>query len=248
MRRKPALLITVSAAFLSLILSGPVFGSEEESLAEADRLYDTRDEADHTEKAVDLLKKIAIRDPKNDGALWRLSRVMRWKGDIAPTDKEKLLAYKEAEALARRAIEADPESLGGHLMLGIAYGRIGEAQGVMKSLSLISPIKSEMGIVLSKDPNNDVAHHVLGVLYRKVPALLGGSIKKSVEALLVSVRSNPKSTVHHLELAKTYLEKGNKEQAKVSLETLLGISEPFDRVQAKIDRVEAEKLLSGLSE
>jgi len=209
-------------------------------------MYDTRDEAGHSDRAIDLYKKVLAIDPKNEEALWKLSRSFRWQGDIASSESDKLSHYKEGERWAKRAIEMNPESVGGHLMLGIAYGRIGETQGVMKSLSLISPIKNEMNAVLAKDPSNDAAHHVLGVLYRKVPGLMGGSIKKSIEELEEAVRLNPASTLSYLDLAKSYLEKGKKGEARTALEKLLAIDRPSDRVQSKKDRMEAEKLLANL--
>lgn len=215
-------------------------------LAEADRMYETRDEPGHSDRAIDLYKRVLEIDPKNEAALWRLSRSFRWKGDAAASDEEKLSQYKDGERWAKRAIEANPQSIGGHLMLGIAYGRIGETQGVMKSLSLISPIKKEMNAVLERDPSNDVAHHVLGVLYRKVPGLMGGSIKKSIEMLQEAVRLNPAGTTSYLDLAVSYLENGKKEEARASLEKLLVIDRPSDRVQSKKDRAEAEKLLADL--
>lgn len=233
---------------LLLLKPGRIFGLDEAPLlAEGDRLYDTRDEPGHAEEAIADYKKMVEADPKNEEALWRLSRSLKWKGDIAGDHDEKLAAYKEAERWAEKAVEADPGAVGGHLMLGIAYGRIGETQGVMKSLSLISPIKKEMNLVLAKDPRNDVAHHVLGVLYRKVPGLFGGSIKKSIEELKMAIDANPSSAIHHLELAKSYLEKDQNEEARRELQTLLAITTPSDRVQAKRDRAEAEKLLSELS-
>ena len=215
-------------------------------LAEGDRMYDTRDEPGHADRAIDLYKKVLEIDPKNEEALWKLSRSSRWRGDTASSSEEKLAHYKEGETWAKRAIESNPQSIGGHLMLGIAYGRIGETQGVLKSLSLISPIKSEMNAVLERDPANDVAHHVLGVLYRKVPGLMGGSIKKSIEELQASIQSNPAGTTHYLDLAKSYLEEDRKEEAKASLEKLLAIDHPSDRVQSKRDRAEAQTLLAEL--
>jgi tetratricopeptide (TPR) repeat protein len=236
------------AVLISGILSGgPVSGAEVEALlVEGDRLFDTRDEADHSERALAAYKKGVELNSKSEAALWRLSRSYRWRGDVAGSSDEKLAAYKESEKWAEKAIDASPESVGGHLMLGIAYGRIGETQGVMKSLSLVSPIKKEMNLVLASDPENDTAHHVLGVLYRKVPGLMGGSMKKSIESLETAVRLNPLNTTHHLELARSYQEKGNTDLAKRSLQRLLEISNPADRVQSKKDRTDAETLLAAL--
>lgn len=215
-------------------------------LAEAERMWETRDEPGHADKAMALYQRVIEIDARNDTALWQLARSFRWRGDVATSENQKLADYKQMESWAKKAIEADPNSIGGHLMLGVAYGRIGETQGVMKSLSLISPIKGEMNAVLAKDPRNDVAHHVLGVLYRKVPRLMGGSMEKSIQELEEAIASNPNGTIHYLELAKSHLEKGNKPQAKDSLEKLLAVSNPSDRVQSKMDRVEAQKLLADL--
>lgn len=241
--------LVIFALFIFVAVPVSALGGPESNplLADGDRLFETRDEGDHADKAMALYKKLAESDPKNEAALWRLSRSYRWRGDLARSSDEKLAAYRESQRWAEKAIEADPESVGGHLMLGIAYGRIGETQGVMKSLSLISPIKSEMNRVLSRDPQNDTAHHVLGVLYRKVPGLMGGSTKKSIELLETAVHLNPASTSHLLELAQSYIEKGNEDRARDSLKTLLAISNPADRVQSKLDRAEAEKLLADLS-
>lgn len=186
------------------------------------------------------------RNAKNGEALWKLSRSYRWRGDQAKSKKEKLSAYKAAERYAKKAIEANPERAGGHLMLGIAYGRIGETKGVLKSLFLISPIKKEMQAVLGEDPDNDVAHHILGVLYRKIPVWLGGSLKQSATYFKKAIRENPLRTSHYLELAKTYLKHGKQENAVQSLESLLRIKNPEDRVRSKQDRMEAASLLASL--
>lgn len=242
------LLAVVLCFVLGMGMERALFAVDEEALlAEGDRFYDTRDESNHGEAAIGAYKKIIEANPKSEAALWRLSRSLKWKGDLAERADDKLALYKEGEGWAKKAIDADPGAVGGHLMLGIAYGRIGETQGVMKSLSLISPIKNEMNQVLAKEPKNDVAHHVLGVLYRKVPGLMGGSIKKSIQEFQTAIEANPSSTIHHLELAKSYEEKGKEEDARKELQTLLAIKAPSDPVQAKVDRVEAEEMLAALS-
>lgn len=246
MTRRAICLLFLSASLLGEIAlaQSPPASEIAALLEEGDRLYRTRDEGDHAERAVAAYQKVLEIDPQNDAALWRLSRSLRWRGDIAASSETKLSAYKESEGWAKKAIDADPGSINGHLMLGIAYGRIGETQGVMKSLSLISPIKAEMKEVLDRDPDNDTAHHVLGVLYRKVPRLFGGSMKKSIEALQTAVRLNPAGASHYLELSRSYLENGDKEKARTELRSLLEISNPSDPVQFKLDRAEAEKMLA----
>jgi len=131
-------------------------------------------------------------------------------------------------------------------MLGISYGRIGEMEGVWKSFMLITVIKNEIDAVLNKDPRNDVAHHVLGIFYRKVPWLMGGSLQKSILYLKQAIAENPFRTRHYLELAKSVFQQGKKEEALRHLHRLLAISNPEDPVQTKYDREDAEALLLRL--
>jgi len=215
-------------------------------LLRAEGLYQTRDVDDHTEQAILLYRTVLEGDPDNLEALWKLSRSYRWQGDEADSKKDKLAAYKQAEDYAKKAIAAHPEAPSGHLMLGIAYGRIGETQGVLKSLFLVGPIKKEMETVLEREPHNDVAHHVLGVLYRKLPGWLGGSLEKSARYLKKAVKENPHRIIHYLDLAKTHLEQGEDQKAVKALEALLAMAQAQDRVREKQDRAEAEALLDML--
>jgi len=215
-------------------------------LSKAEHLYRTRNQGDHAAQAIALYQAVLQDDPTNNEALWKLSRSFRWQGDEAASKKEKLVAYKKAEDYATQAISAHPKDASGHLMLGIAYGRIGETQGVLKSLFLVSPIKKEMQAVLKQEPDNDVAHHVLGVLYRKLPGWLGGSLKKSVRYLKKAVQENPHRLIHALDLAKTYLEQGEKKKAAQALVSLLATEKPEDPVQAKREQAEAKSLLASL--
>ncbi|MFQ5779858.1 MAG: tetratricopeptide repeat protein [Nitrospiria bacterium] len=214
---------------------------------QGDYLYDTRDMADHAERAIIFYKKIIEIDPGNHEVHWRLSRSYKWRGDRAASPKEKLAAYKAAVDCAKKAIALDPEGINGHLMLGMSYGLIGQTQGLWASLGVVSPIKKEMRIVLVKDPQNEIAHLILGILYRKLPTLFGGSLQKSIKALNQAVRANPHRTTPYLELARSYLEKGEREAARRSLERLLAIARPTDRVQSNKDRIAAGMLLASLS-
>lgn len=132
-------------------------------------------------------------------------------------------------------------------MLGIAYGRKGETQGVLKSLFLISPIKKEMSTVLALDPENDIARHILAVLYRKVPGWMGGSIEQSIDLLKEAIKINPNRTMHHLELAQSYLKHKQHQEAIEALKRMFEIKEPTDKVSANIDERVADALLRRLT-
>ena len=193
-----------------------------------------------------LLKEELAEHPKNDEALWRMSRALKWEGDQKKESSEKISMYEQAVAVAKKGVESNPQSIGSHFWLGVGWGKIGETRGVLRSLFLVDPIKKEMTKVLSLDPDNDGAHLVLGVMYRKLPGFIGGSNKRSIEELKKAIASNPWSTLNHLELAKTYIDDGQTSQAEEELHALLAIDDPFDPVESRKDKREAEEMLARL--
>ncbi|MHB8481638.1 MAG: tetratricopeptide repeat protein [Nitrospiria bacterium] len=212
-------------------------------LKKIDEVYAERDQAGALKKGESLCDQALTTDLPKDEVYWRFSRFKAWQGFLSQDRAFKLTFFKEAESLAKKAIEINPQSTEGHFWLGVAYGRIGETQGVLKSLFLIEPIRHEMDEVLKLNPNHPGAHHVLGVMYHKLPWFKGGSDKKSVEELQKSISLNGTNTLYHLDLAKTYLAMNREEDARKELETVLAIATPFDPVMAVLNKKEAHALL-----
>ncbi len=100
-----------------------------------------------------------------------------------------------------------------------------------------------MGEVLKLNANHAGAHHVLGVMYHKLPWFKGGSDKKSVDELQKSISLNETNTLYHLDLAKTYLAMNREEEANKELEAVISITNPFDPVMAVLNKKEAYALL-----
>ena len=215
-------------------------------IQKGDAYYATRDKPGHADAAVRMYQAALRIDPARDEAFWKLARSYKWGGDMAVTMQARKAAYRAAEECAKQAVALNPEGVNGHLMLGVAYGMVGGTEGGLKAMQRLPLIKKEIDFVLAKDPGNEIAHLVKGVMYRVLPGFLGGSSRKSIEALKAAIRANPRRTTHYLELAKSYLKRGRREAAKRSLRGLLAITDPADPVQSKSDRKDAGDLLNRL--
>jgi tetratricopeptide (TPR) repeat protein len=227
--------------------SGPVL-SLSDQLLEADLLYLTRGDDDHLASSARLLESLRAAHPEaQDEILWRLSRQEKWVGDLTKTSDDKLAHYEKAEALAKEAVKANEQCVECHFWLGVAYGKIGQTRGVLQSLFLVSPIEREMQIVLSLNPQHSGAHHVLGVVYRLIPGFIGGSLDKSIAELSLAVQLNRASTVHYVELARSYAAAGMKDKEVEVLDELDHVTSPFDPTQAKVDRRHAAELRQQLA-
>ena len=217
-------------------------------LIQADLLYLTRDRDNRDLQCMEVLESLlASNTAKEDDVLWRMARLEKWLGDQAAGSVEKLKHYERAKGYAQRGVNKGGRCVECHFWLGVAYGKIGQTRGVMSSLFLVSSIKAEMKQVLSMDPQHSGAHHVMGVVYRSIPWLIGGSIEKSIEELVRAVQLNGDNTIHYLELAKSYAAAGETKNMLNALDALEQVSEPYDPIQAKVDRRTAAHLRQELT-
>lgn len=234
--------------FILVSFSQAAFGEEADPslfFKKIDQAYFERDHGESLMEGERFCEEALKRGLPKDEAYWRMARFKAWEGAIAKESSEKLKLFKEAEGWARKGIEANPENVEAHFWLGVAYGRIGETQGIFKSFSLIEPIRHEMDEILKLNPNHAGAHHLLGVMYRKLPWFKGGSNKKSLEELQKSIALNNANTLYHLDLAKTYLAMNKTDEAWQELEKVRTIAPPFDPVEAEIDKKMADHLLEN---
>ncbi len=154
-----------------------------------------------------------------------MSRLSYWIGDHTPGNDAKKMIFQQGIEYAKKAIELGPDKADGHFWLGVCYGVYGEAKGMLKSLSLVKPIKAEMRRVLEIDPAYDRggADRVLGRVFHEVPRIAGGSEKTSLEHLLKAVEYGPRVGLNLLYLADTYISLDRVEDARKTLETILAL-------------------------
>jgi tetratricopeptide (TPR) repeat protein len=182
------------------------------------------------------------------GTNWRLARVEYWIGDHTADKTAKKQIFQQGIDYAKKAIELAPNKVEGHFWLGVCYGVYGEAKGVLKSLSLVKPIKEEMRRVLEIEPAYDKggADRILGRVFHEVPGIFGGNEKKSLEHLLKAVEYGPRVGLNLLYLADTYIDLDQIDKARQTLEYILTMEpEPELLPETAEERVQARQKLEG---
>jgi tetratricopeptide (TPR) repeat protein len=179
-------------------------------------------------------------------AYWRISRIHYFIGTHTEEKKEKQAIFAQGVYFGKKAIAAEPEKPDGHYWLAVNNGKYGEVKGVMKSLSLVKPIKKSLNKVIELDRTYEDggADRVLGRVYFKLPGIAGGSKDKSMEHLEKSKELGPDDPVTRVYLAETYLAKKKVEEARAELDYVLNM-DPDPRWVVGLDhaRVDAEELL-----
>ncbi len=232
-----------------LVLAVAVRAQETKTLVQqGDDLYAQRGDLANAKEALAKYQAALAAGEAAYDANWRLARVEYWIGDHTADKTLKKQIFQQGIEHAKKAIELGPDKVEGHFWLGVCYGVYGEAKGVLKSLSLVKPIKEEMRRVLEIDPAYDRggADRVLGRVFHEVPGFAGGSEKKSLEHLLKAVEYGPRVGLNLLYLADTYISLDQIEKARQTLEYILTMEPEPDLIpETEEERVQARQRLEG---
>jgi tetratricopeptide (TPR) repeat protein len=218
--------VIILFAFIVLLPALTAYAQETKTLAQqGDDLYEQRGDLAKAKDALAKYQDALVAKEDAYGVYWRMARVEYWIGDHTADKDDKKQIFSMGIYHAKKAVAANPERPEGHYWLGVNYGTYGEAKGVLKSLSLVKPIKEEMNKVLSLDPTFDDggADRVLGRVYFELPGLFGGDNKKSLEHLLKSKELGPRVGLTRIYLADTYLEMKDVQRAREELEFVIAM-------------------------
>lgn len=162
------------------------------------------------------------------------------EGEAAGAAEDKLRAYRKGEELAEKAVKLDPASAEAHWALFANRGRRLLSEGATPNPFALRRLQKELEQCLALDPRHYDALVARGGLYRQLPWLLGGNLKKAEKTLRRAVAINPEAVGGRLELARTYIDMGNRRRAVEVLEEALFWAERLGRPK---ETAEARALL-----
>lgn len=199
----------------------------EELIAEGDSLYQDMQDMATAKEAMDKYLQALRKNDSQYEALWRISRILYYIGMHTQKKKDQQIMFSQGIYYGKKAVEAEPERPEGHYWLGVNYGKYGEVKGVLKSLSLVKPIKEKMNKVIELDRGFEGggADKVLGRVYFKLPGFAGGDNQKSLEHLLKAKEFDPGDPLTRLYLADTYLALGEVDKAREEIEFVLSLED-----------------------
>lgn len=217
-------------------------------IAEADALYDGREDINKARVAVAALRQARTADYSNYEAAWKLSRAAFYVGDRTDSDSERDDMFREGVEAGKVAVGLQPNKPEGHFWLGANYGGTA-AHSTLANLSSFQDIKGEMEAVLKIDEGYQgySAYVGLGRLYLQAPRVLGGDTNKAIEYLEKGLKLNPNNTVMRLHLAEAFVENNRGAEAKKQIETIMSTTpDPKYTAEHKDAVAKARKLLEKI--
>ena len=255
----------IASALLSLVLGGIACnrGASEspantggadtkmatDKIAEAEPLYDGREDMTKARLAVTALRQAHAADYGNYEAAWKLARAAFTVGDRTDNETERDAMFKEGTDAGKAAVQLQPNKPDGHFWLGANYGG-SAAHSTLSNLSSFGDIKGEMEAVLKIDESYQgySAYLGLGRLYLQAPKMLGGDPVKAVGYLEKGVKFNPTNTLMRYELAAALETTGRRAEAKKQIDTLMSITpDPKYMAEHKQAIEDAKKLLEKIN-
>jgi len=215
-----------------------------EKVAEAEPLYEGREDMNKARLAVIALRQAHTADYGNYEAAWKLSRAAFYVADRTDNDTERDNMFREGTEAGKAAAALQPNKPDGHFWLGANYGGTA-AHSTLSNLSSFRDIKNEMETVLKLDESYQgySAYLGLGRLYLSAPKVLGGDMSKAIEYLEKGVKLNPSNSVMRYYLAEAYQASNRDADAKKQLETILTMTPDPKYIAEHKDTIEKAKKL-----
>ncbi len=235
--------LAVKSLGLASLLAVCAFSQPGERFKEVDQLYFHRNEGAKLDQCESALEKLASVSGADAGLWWRLGRALVREGESKTKKKERLEFFQRAQDAAQKAIALDPQQAEAHFWYGVAMGRYGETKGILKSLSLIKPIRAEMRETLRIDPSHGGAHHVLGEMLWQIPGFAGGDKRAATAEFETAVRLTPDYSANYPSLARAYVKFGELEKARALLRQLEAVKAPADPPDYADDLAETRKIV-----
>jgi tetratricopeptide (TPR) repeat protein len=221
--------------------------SLEEITRRADALYDAREHPGNVDVSVQLLQEAEYVFEYE--ALWRLGRALFFLGQEADSEEERRAAHSRAIPFCKQATRLQSELVEGHFWLGVNLALLAQIENPLKALRhalharrrLVRAVRLEAGF------NAAGPLRVLARLQHKLPRLLGGGHARARANFERAIQLAPANTVTRLYFAEMLLEMGEKERARIELETLLKTPhDPQWAFESRRDQEIARKMLDGL--
>lgn len=219
---------TILCLFVVLCFSLALFPQDaNELISQGDELYNEMKEMTAAKEALEKYHKAMLMMEKKYDAYWRIARIMYYIGEYTDGKKEQQSIFSQGIYYAKKAVDEEPEKPDGYYWLGVNQGKYGEVKGVLKSLSLVKPIKNAMQKVIELDRSYEDGgpDRLLGRVYYKLPGFAGGSKDKSLEHLLKSLEYGPNDALTRLFLADTYLSLKETDKARAELDYILAMED-----------------------
>ncbi len=205
-----------------------------------DTPWKNRNSAEGAKAAYEYYKNLYEQNPNSYEAAWKFARAIHfYTNEFISDNKIKKENFTAGKNAAENATKLNPNGVEGHYYFAVCLGSWGEVNGILASLSAVSPMEKSAMKAAEIDPyfNKGAPYMLLGRLYQKVP---GKSKAKCKEFYELSLKYGPTGRVNYRFYAEFLIEQ--KEYAKAREIIKKGLEIPIDQEDVLIEQKEIKIL------
>jgi tetratricopeptide (TPR) repeat protein len=194
---------------------------------------DVHDEKLEPKEALGFYLEAEKIEPENVQLLLSIARQYRhWAAD-AGTLAEKMKLSQTGKDYAKRAQALAPGDAETHLSVAISHAKMVPILDNKEKVEASREVRAAVDKSIELDPKKDLAWHVLGGWHQRLAEL--GTVKRALAKMLYgemppasneeavkcfekAIELNPKRSIHHIELGRSYAQMGKSEEAKKCIE------------------------------
>lgn len=149
--------IVCLALLAPVLLPVAAMASEEDVIAEAERLYKARGNSDSALEGLEALRDGAESYPQSYGIHWRLARACWWIAEGASDTELKKTLGKEGMEAGEKAVSIKSSGIEGHYWTTLALGEYANGISIIKAIAggLDGKFTDHLDIVLDADEDYD---------------------------------------------------------------------------------------------
>ncbi len=191
----------------------------------AGRATDNNTFIEQAEKEFQRAQKSFQTDPQNSTNSWRFASACFDRADLATNDARRAESARLGIAACQQLLAREPKSAPGHYYLAMNFGQLAEAEAPsIAAYKLVHEVEHEFKAAAAVDEHFDFAGppRCLGLLYRDAPGwpISIGSKRKAKDFLEQAARLAPDYPENQLNLAESYLNWRQREEAEKALAKL----------------------------
>lgn len=182
----------------------------------SDDAFRSRKDAAQAQAALTGYRRLAAEHPQDAEAHWRVSMACHFVGlRFAETSDAKLGLFAEGREAGRRAVALSPRCAACHFWTAINMALYGNEKGAFKMLFSLKQILDHLKLSTEADPTYAYsgAYRLLGLIYQKLPGILGGDNDEARRLFARSIATSPEEPMNYLFLAKLLLEEESDDRA-----------------------------------
>jgi tetratricopeptide (TPR) repeat protein len=240
----------LSGAIVILLIGAGIApaASSPDLLRQAEQAWQHREDPYKTQTAIKAWEQVLEQSPNNSELYIRLTRACGRAYRNSVPSKEREYWANEARRYGELAVQKNPDRSEAYAEYGEALGQWAQAHKGVHSLGAVKMAMKNLNKAVALDPKNGFAHMLLAQFYEQSPSVISvGDKKKALEEAKLAVETRPDYAITRLTLAKIYLARGNKDDARKELETIVKMTPPKEFIpETKADQATARELLKNL--